>query len=66
MAVKLYFSKLARFTAVTIPCGTTSDGLPIGIQLISSRYEDVELLSNAHVRELLGMPCSASAIVLIN
>ena len=57
-------ANLLGLPAVTIPCGTTSDGLPIGIQLISSRYEDVELLSNAHtLYELLGMPCSASAIV---
>ena len=57
-------ANLLGLPAVTIPCGTTSDGLPIGIQLISSRYEDIELLSNAHtLYELLGMPCSASAIV---
>jgi len=57
-------ANLLGLPAVTIPCGTTSDGLPVGIQLISSRYEDIELLSNAHtLYELLGMPCSASAIV---
>jgi len=57
-------ANLLGLPAVTIPCGTTSDGLPIGIQLISSRYEDIELLSNAHtLYELLGMPCSASTIV---
>ena len=57
-------ANLLGLPAVTIPCGTTSDGLPIGIQLISSRYKDIELLSNAHtLYELLGMPCSASAIV---
>jgi Asp-tRNA(Asn)/Glu-tRNA(Gln) amidotransferase A subunit family amidase len=57
-------ANLLGLPAVTIPCGTTSDGLPIGIQLISRRYEDIELLSNAHaLYELLGMPCSAPAIV---
>ena len=57
-------ANLLGLPAVTIPCGTTSDGLPIGIQLISSRYEDIELLGNAHaLYELLGMPCSAPAIV---
>ena len=57
-------ANLLGLPAVTIPCGTTSDGLPIGIQLISSRYEDIELLSNAHtLYKLLGMPCSAPAIV---
>lgn len=57
-------ANLLGLPAVTIPCGTTSDGLPIGIQLISSRYKDIELLSDAHtLYELLGMPCSAPAIV---
>lgn len=57
-------ANLLGLPAVTIPCGTTSDGLPIGIQLVSRRYEDIELLSNAHaLYELLGRPCSAPAIV---
>ena len=57
-------ANLLGLPAVTIPCGTTSDGLPIGIQLISSRYKDIELLSYAHtLYELLGMPYSAPAIV---
>jgi Asp-tRNA(Asn)/Glu-tRNA(Gln) amidotransferase A subunit family amidase len=57
-------ANLLGLPAVTIPCGTTSDGLPIGIQLISSRYKDIELLSNARtLYELLGRPCSAPAIV---
>ena len=58
-------ANLLGLPAVTIPCGTTADGLPIGIQLISSRYKDIELLSNAHtLYELLGMPCSAPTIVI--
>jgi aspartyl-tRNA(Asn)/glutamyl-tRNA(Gln) amidotransferase subunit A len=57
-------ANLLGLPAVTIPCGTTLDGLPIGIQLISSRYKDIELLSNARtLHELLGRPCSAPAIV---
>ena len=50
-------ANLLGLPAVTIPCGTTPDGLPIGIQLIASRYKDIELLSNAHsLYQLLGTP----------
>ena len=57
-------ANLLGLPAVTIPCGTTSDGLPIGIQLISSRHKDIELLSNANmIYELFGMPFSSPTIV---
>ena len=54
------FANLLGLPAVTIPCGTTSDGLPIGIQLISSRYKDIELLNDANmIYEFLGAPFSS-------
>ncbi len=57
-------ANLLGLPAVTIPCGTTSDGLPIGIQIISNRYKDIELLGNAHtLYELLGMPYSNPTVV---
>ena len=57
-------ANLLGLPAVTIPCGTTSDGLPIGIQLVSNRYKDIELLSYAHmIYELFGMPYSTPTIV---
>ena len=57
-------ANLLGLPAVTIPCGTTSDGLPIGIQIISNRYKDIELLSNAHtLYELLGKPYSTPTVV---
>lgn len=33
--------------AVTIPCGLTADGLPVGLQLIGRRWEDGPLLAAA-------------------
>ena len=58
------FANLLGLPAVTIPCGTTSDGLPIGIQLISSRYKDIELLNYANmIYGLLGAPFSSPTMV---
>ncbi len=57
-------ANLLGLPAVTIPCGATSDGLPIGIQLISRRYKDIELLCNAHmIYKLFGMPYSSPTVV---
>ena len=57
-------ANLLGFPAVTIPCGKTACGLPIGMQLMSYRYNDVELLSYADVLyELFGMPLSRPSIV---
>ncbi len=48
------FTRLAAFTgqpALSLPCGFTSDGLPIGLQLIGRRFEDASLLRAAHAYE---------------
>ena len=34
--------------AVSVPCGFTSDGLPIGLQLVGARWEDHQVLGAAH------------------
>lgn len=40
--------------AVTVPCGLTSDGLPIGVQLVAARWGDRKLLRIARRLEALG------------
>ncbi len=35
---------LAGVPAITLPCGLTDEGLPIGVQLVSGRFEDNKLL----------------------
>lgn len=48
------FTRLAAFTgqpALSVPCGFTAGGLPIGFQLIGRRFEDASLLRVAHAYE---------------
>jgi aspartyl-tRNA(Asn)/glutamyl-tRNA(Gln) amidotransferase subunit A len=37
--------------AVTVPCGFSRDGLPIGLQLIGRPFDDARLLNLAHAYE---------------
>ena len=47
-------TRLACFTgqpAISIPCGVTEDGLPIGLQLMTGWFEEPALLQVAHAYE---------------
>jgi aspartyl-tRNA(Asn)/glutamyl-tRNA(Gln) amidotransferase subunit A len=44
-------ASLAGFPALSVPCGFTESGLPIGLQLIGRRFEDATLLRAAHTYE---------------
>ncbi len=44
---------LAGFPAISIPCGFTSDGLPIGLQLVANRWNEALLLRAAHQYQLV-------------
>jgi aspartyl-tRNA(Asn)/glutamyl-tRNA(Gln) amidotransferase subunit A len=47
---------LSGLPAVSIPCGLSSDGLPIGLQLVGPMFADVTLLAIARtVEEILGV-----------
>ena len=37
--------------AISIPCGFTSKGLPIGLQIIGPRFGEAKLLAVAHAYE---------------
>jgi amidase len=37
--------------AMSVPCGFTADGLPVGIQLVGRRWDDLGLLRLAHAFE---------------
>ncbi len=42
---------LTGFPALSIPCGFTPNGLPIGMQLVAAPYEEARLLAVAHAYE---------------
>jgi aspartyl-tRNA(Asn)/glutamyl-tRNA(Gln) amidotransferase subunit A len=42
---------LLDLCAISLPCGTTRDGLPIGLQLIGHPHDDARLLRLAHAFE---------------
>jgi aspartyl-tRNA(Asn)/glutamyl-tRNA(Gln) amidotransferase subunit A len=44
-------SNLTGLPAVSVPCGFSRDGLPIGLQLIGRRLDEARLLRVAHAYE---------------
>ena len=46
-----YPFNFTRLPAVSIPCGLTSDGLPIGLQIVGPRYCDAMVLRAAQAYE---------------
>ena len=42
---------LLGLPAVTVPCGFTDDGLPVGLQIVGRRHADFEVLRLAHAYE---------------
>jgi Asp-tRNA(Asn)/Glu-tRNA(Gln) amidotransferase A subunit family amidase len=37
--------------AITIPCGWTDSGLPVGVQIVGRRHQDIDVLRFAHALE---------------
>jgi len=46
-----YPFNLTQQPAISIPCGLTSDGLPIGAQIVAARHHDALVLRAAHTLE---------------
>ena len=44
-------ASLAGVPAISVPCGFTADGLPIGLQLIGRPFAESTVLSAAHTWE---------------
>jgi aspartyl-tRNA(Asn)/glutamyl-tRNA(Gln) amidotransferase subunit A len=43
---------LAGVPAISVPCGQSGAGLPIGMQLIGSHFDEARLLNAAYAYEL--------------
>lgn len=53
-----YPFNLTQQPAATVPCGTTGDGLPVGLQLVGPRHADALVLRAAHAYETASRPRS--------
>jgi aspartyl-tRNA(Asn)/glutamyl-tRNA(Gln) amidotransferase subunit A len=42
---------LAGITGISVPCGATADGLPIGMQIYAPAFGEERLLQAAHAFE---------------
>ncbi len=45
---------LAGLPGISVPCGTSSEGLPVGMQLIGNHFREDTILSAAHQFEMAG------------
>jgi aspartyl-tRNA(Asn)/glutamyl-tRNA(Gln) amidotransferase subunit A len=43
-----YPFNLTQQPAASVPCGFTSDGLPVGLQIVGAKYKDALVLRAAH------------------
>ena len=46
-----YFVTVTRLPAISVPAGFTSDGLPVGVQIVGRYKRDLDLLKLAHAVE---------------
>jgi aspartyl-tRNA(Asn)/glutamyl-tRNA(Gln) amidotransferase subunit A len=46
------FASLSGLPALSVPCGFSSSGLPIGLQLVGRPFSDFKLLSIGHTLQL--------------
>lgn len=46
---------IAGLPAISVPCGKDKDGLPIGLQIIGKKYDDVRVLNAAYFAEAEGL-----------
>ena len=59
--LEMYLSDIYTITAslsgipgLSVPCGKTRAGLPIGMQMLAKHFDEARLLSAAHAFELAG------------
>ena len=55
-----YYISLVGNPAISVPCGFTPEGLPVGLQIVGRHRDDWGLLQMAHAFEGAAFECSAS------
>src|SRR4029078_3194238 len=59
-----YYISVAANPAISVPCGYTAEGLPIGLQIVARQHDDWGLLQIAHAFEQAArLPSPASRVV---
>ena len=48
---------IAGLPAISLPCGKSAEGLPVGMQIIGDRFKDEKVLSAAYFAEVDGLDC---------
>jgi amidase len=46
-----YFITVAGLPAISVPCGFSADGLPVGLQIVGRHEDDFGVLQLAHAFE---------------
>jgi amidase len=46
-----YQISVTQLPAVSVPCGFTDDGLPVGLQIVGRPFDDLGVLQLAHAFE---------------
>jgi len=46
-----YYITATGLPAISVPCGFTSDGLPVGLQIVGRHQQDFAVLQLAHAFE---------------
>ena len=46
-----YYISVTGLPAISVPCGFTSEGLPVGIQIVGRQHDDLGVLQLAHAFE---------------
>jgi amidase len=46
-----YAISLTGLPAISVPCGFTPDGLPVGLQIVGRHHRDLDVLEIAHAFE---------------
>jgi amidase len=54
-----YFITMTSLPAISVPAGFTSDGLPVGIQIVGRRHDDFGVLQMARAFEEANGCCAA-------